>query len=55
LFEIVVSERDITLLDEPEAFLHPPQMRRLSETLSSEVKGQLIVATHSSDILRGFL
>ena len=55
LFETVASERDITLLDEPEAFLHPPQMRRLGETLSSEVKGQLIVSTHSSDILRGFL
>nr|WP_315467286.1 AAA family ATPase [uncultured Undibacterium sp.] len=55
LFEAVASERDITLLDEPEAFLHPPQMRRLGETLSSEVKGQLIVSTHSSDILRGFL
>ena len=55
LFETVASERDVTLLDEPEAFLHPPQMRRLGETLSSEVKGQLIVSTHSSDILRGFL
>ena len=55
LFEAVVSELDITLIDEPEAFLHPPQMRRLGETLSSEVSGQLIVATHSSDIMRGFL
>ena len=55
LFEAIVSDLDITLIDEPEAFLHPPQMRRLGETLSSEVEGQLIVATHSSDILRGFL
>lgn len=55
LFEAVVSEIDITLIDEPEAFLHPPQMRRLGGTLASEVKGQLFVATHSSDILRGFL
>lgn len=55
LFEAVVANRDITLIDEPEAFLHPPQMRRLGETLSSEVVGQLIVATHSSDIMRGFL
>jgi energy-coupling factor transporter ATP-binding protein EcfA2 len=55
LFEAVVADLDITLIDEPEAFLHPPQMRRLGETLSNEVKGQLIVATHSSDILRGFL
>ncbi|WP_131783685.1 ATP-dependent nuclease [Legionella gresilensis] len=55
LFEAIVANRDITLIDEPEAFLHPPQMRRLGETLSSKVSGQLIVATHSSDILRGFL
>jgi len=54
LFETVVQELDINLLDEPEAFLHPPQMRRLGETLASEVNGQLIVATHSSDIMRGF-
>jgi len=55
LFEAVVANLDVTLIDEPEAFLHPPQMRRLGETLSSEVSGQLIVATHSSDIMRGFL
>lgn len=55
LFEAIVSDIDITLIDEPEAFLHPPQMRRLGETLASEVSGQLFVATHSSDIMRGFL
>ena len=55
LFEAIVGNLDITLIDEPEAFLHPPQMRRLGETLASEVQGQLFVATHSSDILRGFL
>lgn len=55
LFQTIVADLDITLIDEPEAFLHPPQMRRLGETLAAEVRGQLIVATHSSDILRGFL
>jgi len=55
LFEAVVANSDITLVDEPEAFLHPPQMRRLGETLAGEVNGQLVIATHSSDILRGFL
>lgn len=55
LFEAVVGEFDVTLIDEPEAFLHPPQMRRLGATLASEVKGQLWIASHSSDILRGFL
>ena len=55
LFEAIVADLSMTLIDEPEAFLHPPQMRRLGETLASEVNGQLIVATHSSDIMRGFL
>lgn len=55
LFETIVADLSMTLLDEPEAFLHPPQMRRLGETLASEVNGQMIVATHSSDIMRGFL
>lgn len=55
LFETIAAEVAITLIDEPEAFLHPPQMRRLGETLASEVKGQLVVATHSSDVMKGFL
>lgn len=55
LFEALVNKLDITIIDEPEAFLHPPQMRKLGETLSSEVDGQLLVATHSGDILKGFL
>lgn len=55
LFETLVTDLDMMLVDEPEAFLHPPQMRKLGETLASEVKGQLFVSTHSSDILRGFL
>ena len=55
LFETLVADLDINLLDEPEAFLDPPQMRRLGQTLASEVRGQLFVATHSSDIMRGFL
>ena len=55
LFETIVAARDVVLVDEPEAFLHPPQMRHLGKTLAEEVGGQLVVATHSSDILRGLL
>ncbi|MGX9275946.1 ATP-dependent nuclease [Pantoea ananatis] len=55
LFETIAFKYDISLIDEPEAFLHPPQMRKLGQTLAEEVDGQLIVATHSSDIMRGFL
>ena len=47
----------ILLLDEPEAFLHPPQARILGEIIATEKspKAQLIVATHSSDVLQGLL
>jgi ABC-type cobalamin/Fe3+-siderophores transport system ATPase subunit len=46
----------LTLIDEPEAFLHPPLARRLGrETarLAGENGGQLLAATHSSDFLLG--
>ncbi|RYJ19009.1 hypothetical protein C5Y41_18055 [Rahnella variigena] len=55
LFETIAFKYNISLIDEPEAFLHPPQMRKLGQTLAENVKGQLIIATHSSDIMRGFL
>ncbi|ATD66562.1 hypothetical protein CNR27_03075 [Luteimonas chenhongjianii] len=55
LFEAIASKRDVLCIDEPEAFLHPPQAQKLGEALSAHVPRQLIVATHSSDILRGFL
>ena len=55
LFEVIVFDRDMILIDEPEAFLHPPQMRRLGEMLAAKVRGQLFIATHSSDIVRGLL
>lgn len=44
------------LIDEPEAFLHPPQARLLAYSMAKESAGrQLIVATHSTDIVQGFL
>jgi hypothetical protein len=55
LFEAIAFQYDVVMIDEPEAILHPPQIRRLAATLASEVSGQLLVATHSSDIVRGFL
>jgi hypothetical protein len=47
----------LLLIDEPEAFLHPPQARELGRLLVSDtrVDRQLIVATHSGDVLRGCL
>ena len=47
----------ILLLDEPEAFLHPPQARFLGEIIATEKpsRAQLFVATHSPDVLHGLL
>ena len=47
----------ILLLDEPEAFLHPPQARLLGEIIAAEksTRAQLFVATHSSDVLQGLI
>lgn len=46
----------VLLIDEPEAFLHPPQARRLAMELATSAKDksrQVIIATHSSDVVLG--
>lgn len=46
----------ILLIDEPEAFLHPPLARRLGRNLSQLAESRsanLIVATHSADFVMG--
>ncbi|MFA0487276.1 ATP-dependent endonuclease [Vibrio sp. 10N.222.55.B11] len=46
----------IVLIDEPEAFLHPPLARKLGKVLSSlakEKEQKMFVATHSPDFLMG--
>jgi energy-coupling factor transporter ATP-binding protein EcfA2 len=48
----------LLLLDEPEAFLHPPQARLLGEFIAKEwqlTQSQLFVATHSPEVLQGML
>jgi hypothetical protein len=47
----------LLLLDEPEAFLHPPQARLLGEFIATErpARSQLFVATHSPEVLQGML
>ncbi len=47
----------ILMLDEPEAFLHPPQAQLLGELIATErsARSQLFVATHSPDVLNGLL
>ena len=51
-----VVRRPIILIDEPEAFLHPPQALALGRELVTHARDrQLIIATHSTDLLRGIL
>lgn len=53
---MLAGAHPIMLVDEPEAFLHPPQARHLGRILAERTSDhQVIAATHSSDIVRGAL
>lgn len=57
LLDTFTSEHSITLIDEPEAFLHPPQARILGKMLAKNNPNnrQLFISTHSEDFLQGLL
>jgi predicted ATPase len=56
LLDTFTSQHSVTLIDEPEAFLHPPQARLLGEMLAKNTKHrQLFVSTHSEDFIKGLL
>ncbi len=57
LLDTFTSEHTITLIDEPEAFLHPPQARLLGKMLAQNNPNdrQLLISTHSEDFLQGLL
>lgn len=54
---LAASNHSIQFLDEPEAFLHPPQARLLGKYIAEgrREKTQLFIATHSTDILDGLI
>lgn len=54
---IVSIKKPIILLDEPEAFLHPPQALKLGAIISNLIdeNQQIFISTHSADFLRGLL
>ncbi|GAB7041221.1 hypothetical protein JCM9533A_50710 [Catenuloplanes niger JCM 9533] len=54
---VITAGYPLLLIDEPEAFLHPPQAYMLGRFLARQHdRGvQVIVATHSDDILRGIM
>lgn len=57
LLDTFTSDYPITLIDEPEAFLHPPQARILGKMLANNSRDnrQLFISTHSEDFLQGLL
>lgn len=57
LLDTFTSDYSITLIDEPEAFLHPPQARILGKMLArhNPQARQLFISTHSEDFLQGLL
>lgn len=57
LLHAVTGNHTTLWVDEPEAFLHPPQARLLARMLAKETPHdrQLFIATHSGDILKGLL
>lgn len=58
LLEMFTGHQSISLLDEPEAFLHPPQARYLAKVLSEtsrDTSSTIFMSTHSADIVHGTL
>lgn len=57
LFDTFTSQKTITMIDEPEAFLHPPQARLLGRMLVKNKPNdrQFFISTHSEDFLKGLL
>jgi hypothetical protein len=55
---LLLFQRTLYLIDEPEMCLHPPQAREIGRFIGEQakaVKGCVMIATHSSQVLRGIL
>ena len=57
LLNVFESYLSVLFIDEPEAFLHPPQARLLGKMLAKDLPSdrQLLLATHNTDFLKGLL
>jgi hypothetical protein len=54
---VILARKPLVLVDEPEAFLHPPQALELGRIFAEMATAEqpLVCATHSVDLLRGIL
>jgi len=57
LLNAFIGNQNLLFIDEPEAFLHPPQAKLLGKMLAKDLPSgtQLLLATHSLDFLKGLL
>lgn len=58
LLPLITDPYRLHLVDEPEAFLHPPQARIVGQEIGNQAKNnglQIIVATHDRSILQGVM
>lgn len=58
LVPLIAGRNQISFVDEPEAFLHPPQafkLGRIVAEITAERQSQLIVATHDRNFVAGVL
>jgi hypothetical protein len=55
LLTLAATDYPLVLIDEPEAFLHPPQAREMGRQLAKPTSQQRFIATHDSDVLLGLL
>ena len=58
MIPLITDEYPLSLIDEPEAFLHPPQARLVGAEmgkLATSSNSQLIVATHDKNVLVGLV
>lgn len=57
VMSIITNQIPLVLIDEPEAFLHPPQARMFGRFLADFAKQgsgtQVVIATHSEDVIAG--
>lgn len=55
--QILTSWKSVVVIDEPELFLHPPQVRHLARLIASDANPQmqLFIATHNENFVRGVL
>lgn len=57
LLHTLIAPTSCVLIDEPDAFLHPPQARQMGRLIADGLptESQLILSTHSADLVRGLL